>query len=172
MRLGRSKSTSSLSANAQIRIHGQYVKTLSFISPRAASWVAGTEEAANVDIEVDVASHVTPEKLSECAIEVRARAKNSKGTVYEFEIVYAGLFDLGDVPAIVRSNVLNVSCPAIIFPALRNIVGTMTHEAGMGALWLDPLDWAELYQQNLPGAKDRRDTDGASAASLQHSALG
>ena len=172
MRFGKSASASPLSSNAQIRIHGQYVKKLDFVSPVAALWVRGSEEAANVDIEVDVASHVTPEKLSECAIEVRARATNSNGTIYEFNIIYGGLFDLGDVPAAIRSSVLNVSCPAIIFPGLRNIVGTMTHEAGVGALWLDPLDWTALYQQNAASQSSAKAGDGlALSGSIQRSRM-
>lgn len=172
MKFGKTPSAPPLASNAQIRIHGQYVKKLEFDSPVAALWVSGTEEAASVDIEVDVACQVTPQRLSECAIDLRARASNSKGTVYEFNIVYAGLFDLADVPAAVRSNVLNVSCPAIIFPGLRNIVGTMTHEAGVGALWLDPLDWAALYQQNALSGHTAKSTDGvALSGSIQRSRM-
>jgi preprotein translocase subunit SecB len=143
-------------ASSQVRIHGQYVKSLEFDSPIAARWVLGSEEAASVNIQVDVRAHAIPGDLSECVIEIEAVASNPSDTVYRFRIVYAGLFDLADVPPTSRAAVLNVSCPAILFPGLRNIVGTMTHEAGVGALWLDPMDWATLYLQNLPDPRAQR----------------
>jgi preprotein translocase subunit SecB len=80
-------------------------------------------------------------------IDFNAHATNQHGTVYELELVYAGLFKIENIPQAALEPFLLVNCPSILFPFVRRIVADLSREGGFPPLLLDPFDFAQLYMR-------------------------
>ena len=67
--------------------------------------------------------------------------------IYELEIVYAGVFQIQNIPEQALEPFLLVNCPSILFPFLRRIVADISREGGFPPLLLDPFDFGALYMR-------------------------
>jgi len=72
-------------------------------------------------------------------------AANSEVTIYEMEILYAGMFRIENLPPQALEPVLLINCPMLLFPFIRRLAADLTREAGFPPLLLDPIDFASLY---------------------------
>ncbi|MFN3744828.1 MAG: protein-export chaperone SecB [Hyphomicrobiaceae bacterium] len=131
----------------QVRIAGQYIKDLSFENPNIGKLIASAPESPNLDVEINVGVTSLGPSLYESAIEFKARAKAKDLVIYEFELVYAGAFQIENAPPQALEPMLFVNCPALLFPFLRRIVADLTREGGFPPLLLDPVDFGALYMR-------------------------
>lgn len=130
----------------QAQVVGQYIKDLSFESPNVTKLIDGPGESPNLNVQVNVNADKVGDDLFESAIEFKAVAANNKlGTIYDLELIYAGLFRIKKVPQDAMEPFLLVNCPALIFPFLRRIAADLTREGGFPPLLLDPIDFGALY---------------------------
>jgi len=131
----------------QVRVLAQYVKDLSFENPSVDRMLAGPNEAPKLQVEVNVAARPLTGQVNhyESAIELRAVAANSEVTIYEMEILYAGMFRIENLPPQALEPVLLINCPMLLFPFIRRLAADLTREAGFPPLLLDPIDFASLY---------------------------
>jgi preprotein translocase subunit SecB len=138
----------------QVRVISQYVKDLSFENLSIGKQILGDGENPNLGVEVNVNAQRLGETVYESAITLKAQCNAKAGVLYDFEIVYGGLFDLQNMPEQVLEQFLLVNCPALIFPFLRRMAADVTREGGFPPLLLDPIDFASLYMQrrNQAGA--------------------
>lgn len=144
----------------QVQVVGQYIKDLSFENPNVDKLVGGIGEQPNLNVEVSVNAHPVNEDqgLYESRIEFKAVAVNKIGTIYDFELVYAGMFALKGVPKEAMEPFLLINCPSILFPFLRRIVADVTREGGFPPLLLDPIDFGSLFmrrQQEMAAAQTK-----------------
>lgn len=132
----------------QAQIIGQYIKDLSFENPAVGKPVTVKDEQPNLEVQINVSAKQVKDDHYESAIEFRALAKNSSGTIYDLELIYAGLFKLKNVPEEALDVFLLIHCPTLVFPFLRRLVADLTREGGFPPLFLDPVDFAALYAHN------------------------
>jgi len=129
----------------QAQVVGQYIKDLSFENPNVGKLIDGPGENPNLKVEVHVnAARMGPD-LYESAIDFKALATNKLGTIYDLEVVYAGLFKIQNIPEPALEPFLLINCPSITFPFLRRLVADLTREGGFPPLLLDPIDFAALF---------------------------
>ncbi len=131
----------------QVRVLSQYVKDLSFENPSIGKQMLAQGENPNLTVEVNVNAQRLGDSVYESAITLKAQCTAKAGVLYDFEIVYGGLFDLQNMPEQVLEQFLLVNCPALIFPFLRRMAADVTREGGFPPLLLDPIDFATLYLQ-------------------------
>ncbi len=131
----------------QVRIAGQYIKDLSFENPNIGKLIASQPENPQLDVEINVGASTLAPNLYESAIEFTARASTKDMVIYELEVVYAGSFQISNVPPQALEPMLIVNCPALLFPFLRRLVADVTREGGFPPLLLDPVDFASLYMR-------------------------
>ncbi len=142
-------------APIQAQVVGQYIKDLSFENPNIDTLMGGGPgENPNIQLEVNVDARTADAKnnVYESAINFRAHATSKIGTIYELEVVYAGLFRIQNIPKEAMEPFLLVNCPALLFPFLRRLLADITREGGFPPLLLDPIDFGALYvrrQQEL-----------------------
>lgn len=129
----------------QAQVVGQYIKDLSFESPNVTKLLGGPGESPNLKIEVNVNAQRIGQDLYESGIDFKALATNKLGTIYDLEVVYAGLFKIQSIPDEALEPFLLIHGPSLIFPFLRRIVADLTREGGFPPLLLDPIDFAGLY---------------------------
>jgi len=71
-------------------------------------------------------------------------------------IRHEGLFKFSNKPKpeIHLSKTAEITCAAILFPFVREVIADLTRRAGFPPLILDPVNFVELYNQNhLPETK-------------------
>lgn len=130
-----------------VRILGQYVKDLSFESPNITKMLSGAPENPNLNLELNVVPTLVRPDLHEVALTFKAEATSKAGTIYDLEMVYAGLFEIKNAPPEALEPMLNINSAALLFPFLRRIVADLTREGGFPPLLLDPVDFASLYMK-------------------------
>jgi preprotein translocase subunit SecB len=131
----------------QAAVVGQYIKDLSFENPNVGRLIDGPGDQPNLKLEINVNGTKMPQgnDLYESAIDFSALAANKAGTIYELQVVYAGLFKIQNIPEQALEPFLLINCPTIIFPFLRRLVADISREGGFPPLLLDPIDFGGLY---------------------------
>jgi len=140
----------------QVKVMGQYVKDLSFENPNIDKLIKEPGDNPNLQLAINVTAQAIDTDVYESAIDFNAQATNKLGTVYELEVVYAGLFKVQNIPAQALEPFLLINCPTILFPFLRRLVADISREGGFPPLLLDPFDFAQLYmrrQQEMTASK-------------------
>jgi preprotein translocase subunit SecB len=131
----------------QVKVAGQYIKDLSFENPNIDKLIKEQGDNPNLKLAINVNAQSVGPDLYESSIDFNAQATNKLGTVYELELIYAGLFKIENIPPQALEPFLLVNCPSILFPFLRRIVADLTREGGFPPLLLDPFDFAALYMR-------------------------
>ncbi len=145
----------------QVKVVGQYIKDLSFENPNIAKLLKSPGDAPNVQLSINVNGQGMGPDLFESSVSLNAKATNEHGTLYEMELIYAGLFKIENLPQQALEPFLLVNCPSILFPFLRRIAADITREGGFPPLLLDPFDFGTLYmrrQQELAAQKAKEET--------------
>ena len=135
------------SSMVQVRVIGQYIKDLLFKSPNITELLSGTPGSPNLKLEINVNAIQTGPDIYESAIDFKANATADIGAIYKFEMIYAAMFKIENVPQPSMEPMLLVNCPMLLFPFMRRIVADMTREAGFPPLLLDPVDFGALYMR-------------------------
>ncbi len=141
--------------NPSIQVVGQYLKDMSFESPRAPGSLKAPGTNPNLQVDIHVNAKKLEDGIFESAIQFKALASNDEGTIYLLEAVYAGAFQVQNIPDEAMEPLLLINCPSILYPFLRRLIADVTREGGFPPLLLDPIDFAALYQQRKdnPAAK-------------------
>jgi preprotein translocase subunit SecB len=132
------------------------VKDLSFENPNIGKLLKEPGDNPNLQLAINVTAQAVDTDLYESAIDFNAQATNKLGTLYELELIYAGLFKVQNLPPQALEPFLLINCPTILFPFLRRLVADISREGGFPPLLLDPFDFAQLYlrrQQELAAKK-------------------
>ena len=131
----------------QAQVVAQFIKDLSFENPNVEKLLSGPGENPNMKLEVNVNARRMNEDRYESAIDFTAHATNQTGTIYQLEVVYAGIFQIKNIPEEALEPFLLINCPALLFPYLRRLASDLTREGGFPPLLLDPIDFASLYMR-------------------------
>lgn len=142
-------------ANPSIQVVGQYLKDLSFESPKAPHSLKSPGDNPNLQVDINVNVNKLGDDSYESGIQLKAHASNSDGTIYVIEAVYAGAFEVKNIPQDALEPILLINCPTILYPFLRRIISDATQEGGFPPLLLDPIDFANLYQQRQEAQKTK-----------------
>jgi preprotein translocase subunit SecB len=131
----------------QVKVMGQYIKDMSFENPNIEKLLKEPSDNPNLQLAINVTAQAVDTDVYESAIDFNAQATNKLGTVYELEVIYAGLFKVQNIPPQALEPFLLINCPTILFPFLRRLVADISREGGFPPLLLDPFDFAQLYMR-------------------------
>jgi len=139
-------------ATPHIGVLAQYVKDLSFENPNAPRSMAPTGQAPNINIQVNVDAAPMSGTDYEVTLRLEGKAESQSSLLFSFELVFAGIFRIQNVPAESLQPVVLIECPRLLFPFAREIVATAVRNGGFPPLLLDPIDFVGLYRQRLAAA--------------------
>jgi len=132
-----------------IVINAQYTKDLSFEAPTAPGIFSMMQQTPpDVQIGVNVSGSEFEQGLYEVVLDLSARCTVGEDVAFIIELEYAGLFTL-NVEEEVKSAVLLIECPRLLFPFARNILADVSRDGGFPPVMLGPIDFSILYQQQL-----------------------
>lgn len=140
-------------ANApQLNVLVQYTKDLSFENPNAPRSLTPQEKAPNIAIQVNVNARQMAEADFEVELILEGSAGEGADTLFRFELTYAGVFRLTNIPGNDVHPVVMIECPRLLFPFARQMVADAVRNGGFPPLFIDPIDFTVLYRQRMAEA--------------------
>ena len=130
-------------------VNAQYVKDLSFENPNAPQSLSQQSGEPNIQIAIDVNADQIADKAFEVTLTLRAEGTAGSEQLFIVEIVYAGIFSVGEVPDEYVPPLLYIEAPRQLFPFARAIIADAVRDGGFPPLLVQPIDFMSLYQQRV-----------------------
>ena len=151
-------------APPQLNVLAQYTKDLSFENPNAPTSLGPQAQAPQINIQINVGANNLAPNEYEVTLSVEGKAENGGKMIFSFELAYAGVFRILNVPQENLHPLVMIECPRLLFPFAREIIATAVRDGGFPPLMLDPVDFVGLYRQNV-----ERQAAGAQASGVKPS---
>jgi preprotein translocase subunit SecB len=132
-----------------LNILAQYVKDLSFESPGAPLSLRPRDKAPGININVNVNANPIAENDFDVVLTLSAKAADGKDVLFNAELVYGGVFRIEGFPQEHLLPLLFIECPRLLFPFARQIIAEATRNGGFPPLMIDPIDFAQMFQQRM-----------------------
>lgn len=127
------------------RVLAQYVKDLSFENPRAPDSMR-MESKPEIDMGVEMNARGRADGLFEVDMQLSIKASSNEGPLFQVELVYGGIFQVGGVDDTTLEPMLLVEAPRYLFPFAREIIAKCSSDGGFYPPFLvEPIDFAAIY---------------------------
>jgi preprotein translocase subunit SecB len=133
----------------QLTVVSQYIKDFSFENPNAPKSLAGRQDQPQIGIQINVGANPLSETDIEVVIKLDGKAEVGTTLLFRFELEFAGVFRIRNVPQESMNPVVLIECPRLLFPFAREIIATAVRNGGFPPLLLDPVDFVGLYRQKM-----------------------
>ncbi len=140
--------------NPEFLIQRIYVKDVSFESPNAPAIFKENLQPV-INLNVQTLSEVLTAGVYEVTVSATVAAKVDDRTIFLIEVKQAGIFTINHIPAENIPLVLNVTCPTILFPYLREQVSELASRGGFSNFYLTPINFEALYLNNVEKQKEK-----------------
>jgi preprotein translocase subunit SecB len=135
-------------AQPQLNVVAQYIKDFSFENPNAPQSLSLAQQP-QINIQINVNARPVSDTDVEVALKLEGKAESNNSLMFRFELDYAGIFRIKNVPQDSMNAVVLIECPRLLFPFAREIVATTVRNGGFPPLLLDPVDFVALYRQRM-----------------------
>lgn len=132
----------------QLSVLAQYIKDFSFENPNAPQSM-NLGQQPQINIQINVNARRLAETDTEVSLKLEGKAESAGNLIFSFELDFAGVFRLQNVPPESVNPLIMIECPRILFPFAREIVASTVRNGGFPPLLLDPIDFVALYRQRL-----------------------
>src|SRR5215470_4816566 len=126
----------------QLIVNTQYLKDLSFESPRAPQTLMAQREAPEVSLSADVKARGLGPDVYEVVLTMGAHARHNDEPVFVVELSYAAVVTIKDAPADLTPLLVFVETPRMLFPFARAVIANATRDGGFPPLLVSPIDFA------------------------------
>lgn len=130
-----------------------YVKDSSFEAPEAPA-IFREQWEPKVNIDLQTASTLLEASIFEVVLGVTVTVKIKDKVAFLAEVKQAGIFSIGDFPEEQRKQLLGSFCPNILFPYAREAITAMVTRGGFPQLYLAPINFDAVYQQQAKQAEE------------------
>ena len=130
-----------------------YIKDSSFEVPGAPQ-VFLDAKSPEVGVQLGIShSQINAEQgLYEVVLAVTVTAKNADKIVFLAEAHQAGLFHITGMPEPELPKVLEIACPNVLLPFVRQAMNNLIESGGFPQLLLSPINFEALYLQKQAAA--------------------
>ena len=142
----------------QLNVLGQYIKDFSFENPNAPRSLTPNQTQPQIQIQINVGVQQLAQTDYEVALKLDGKAETSGTVLFVFDLTFAGVFRVQNVPQETLQPLIMIECPRLLFPFAREIVATAVRNGGFPPLLLDPVDFVSLYQQRMAQAQTGQPT--------------
>ena len=134
---------------AEFGVMAQYIKDFSFENPNAPRSLAPAPQQPEISVQVNV----TPKPISttdfEVELHIDGKAQAAGMVLFSFDLVFAGVFRLQNMPQENISPLIMIEAPRLLFPYAREIISSAVSNGGFPPLLLNPVDFVALYQRKI-----------------------
>jgi preprotein translocase subunit SecB len=127
----------------------QYIKDFSFENPNSPNSLITAKQTPKIDIQINVKANPLSDTDIEVILTIEGTAQIDEALLFGFELAFAGVFRLQNVPQESVSAIVLIECPRLLFPFAREIIATTTRNGGFPPLLLEPVDFVGLYRQKM-----------------------
>ena len=136
-------------APPQLNVLAQYVKDLSFENPNAPGSLQQQQQAPKINIQINVNAKPLADSDFEVELKIEGRAEAPNLFLFSFDLLYAGVFKIQNVPQENVHAIVMIECPRLLFPFARETIATAVRNGGFPPLMIDPVDFVSLYRQRM-----------------------
>jgi len=129
----------------------QYVKDFSFENPNAPRSF-NAQQQSGLSLQVNVNGRQIAANDYEIDLLLEGGAGEGAGVVFKFELHYAGVFRIENVPPEQVQALAMIEGPRLLFPFARQVIADAVRNGGYPPLYVDPIDFHRLYLQRLQAA--------------------
>jgi preprotein translocase subunit SecB len=133
----------------QLNILAQYIKDLSFENPNAPRSLQQQEQPPKINIQINVNAKPLADNEFEVELKIEGRAEVTSLFLFSFDLLYAGVFRVTNVPQENVHAIIMIECPRLLFPFAREVIATAVRNGGFPPLMIDPVDFVSLYRQRM-----------------------
>ncbi len=129
-----------------------FVKDVSFEAPNAPDIF---NEKGQPEIKMNLNQKVKQiaEGSYEIVLAVTVTCKILEKTAYLVEVQQAGIFSLANFEENILHQTLGSYCPNVLFPYARQMIADLVMNGGFQPLLLQPVNFDQLYQEQLQHAQ-------------------
>src|SRR4029453_6754785 len=131
----------------QFNVLAQYIKDFSFENPNSPRSLTPSTQQPSIDIKINVGVNTIRPVDFEVVLNLEGKAEATGEVLFSFELVYAGLFRIQNIPQENLHPLLMIECPRLLFPFARAIIADAVRNGGYPPLLLDPVDFAAMFQE-------------------------
>ena len=124
-----------------------YVKDLS-LEISDAPLVFLESEAPKIDMQLHIDDKNIKESMHEVVLTVTITAKTKDKTLFLIEVQQAGVFQIINIDEAEMLPILNIVCPNVIFPYMRETISDIVTRAGFPPVILSPVNFEALYNES------------------------
>ena len=141
----------------QFSIQRIYLKDLSFETPQGPS---AFKKKWQPKVSQDLNAKTTPveDGLFEVALRVTITVADGDDTIYIVEAEQAGLFNVSGFAEEQLPQILNTTCPGILFPYLRETLDSVVTKGSFPALLLPPINFDALFANALQQSAEEKES--------------
>ena len=136
-------------AAPQLNVVAQYIKDFSFENPNAPQSLTAGRQPPQIGIQINVDAKPLSDTDIEVTLKLEGKAEIGGNLMFSFELEFAGVFRIQNVPQESLNAVVLIECPRLLFPFAREIIATAVRNGGFPPLLLDPVDFVGLYRQKM-----------------------
>src|SRR5262245_66142556 len=100
----------------QLNVLGQYVKDFSFENPNAPRSLAPSQTQPAINVAINVGLQQLGQSEYEVSLKLEGKAENSGSVMFAFDLTYAGIYRLQNVPQAHLPPILLSESPRQLFP--------------------------------------------------------
>ena len=130
-----------------------YTKDISLESPGAPKIFDKKTIQPKLSLNLNSSINKVDDTSYEITLEINVKAEIPEQVVYIVEVKQSGVFIIEGASDEIKQGFLNVRCPEILFPYARENISSLIQRAGFPPLFITPVDFNALYQQELAKTK-------------------
>ena len=128
-----------------------YLKDASFEAPAAPTVFLQPPGKQKTEVEVQIENNVLDDKagLIEIVVKFTVTAKLEDKTLYLAEVHQGGLFQIQHPDPKARELAVEVTCPHILLPFLREELNSLITKGGFSTFLIAPVNFESVYRNKL-----------------------
>jgi preprotein translocase subunit SecB len=134
--------------NINFSLEKIYLKDISYEAPGAPR-VFLRQEAPDITVQLGIGHRPleSDQGFFEVVLTVTVNAKHKENTIFLVEVQQAGVFRITGVAGEALARALEIACPHVLLPFVRETVNELVGKGGFPQLLINPVNFEALYEQ-------------------------
>lgn len=143
-----------------------YLKDLSFEAPSTPELFQGAFEPA-YQVQMNSKARKLDGDNFEVVLVINVECKNGDKAAFVVEVQQAGVVTISGVEGIQLRHALSAYIPSLLFPYARQTIATAVGQGGFPALHLAPVNFDQLFANQLQREAEQAKAAGTETATVQ-----
>ena len=126
-----------------------FTKDLSLESPEAPAIFDNIKTTPKIAFNLNTTITSIDDTTYDITLDINVKAETENNVIYLVEVKQSGLFVIDGADDELKDVFLNIRCPEVIFPYARETISSLVQKAGFPPIFIAPIDFNALYQQEL-----------------------